>query len=76
MNRHRTDLVALLFGLAFAAIGGAFLTYELTGDRIDPAWVAGAGLIVLGAVALGVTLGPRTRHEPAPAPGIEEPPDA
>jgi ABC-type uncharacterized transport system permease subunit len=74
VNRHRTDLVALMFGLAFAAIGGAFLAYELTGDRIDPAWVAGAGLIVLGAVALAVTLGRRTHHETAPA--IEESPDA
>jgi ABC-type uncharacterized transport system permease subunit len=74
VNRHRTDLVALMFGLAFAAIGGAFLTYELTGDRIDPAWIAGAGLIVLGAVALAVTLGRRMHLDAAPT--IEESPDA
>jgi protein-S-isoprenylcysteine O-methyltransferase Ste14 len=63
VKRHRTDLVALLFGLAFAAIGAAFLVHELTDRAVDPAWVAAAGCTVLGVVALAVTLTRRVHRE-------------
>ena len=59
MHRHSTDLVGLLFGLAFAIAGTCFLVRETTDAAIDPAWATGLGLILLGTVALVATLAPR-----------------
>ena len=56
MKRHATDIVALLFGLAFAVAGAAFLVYETTDRRVDPAWVTAISLITLGGAALTITL--------------------
>jgi hypothetical protein len=56
VNPHPTDLLALLFGLAFAAGGAAFLVHETTGRAVNAGWVIGLGLIVLGLVALVATL--------------------
>ena len=49
MNMHHaTDIVALLFGLAFAIAGAGFLVHEATGRAVDPAWVAAIGFVALG----------------------------
>jgi hypothetical protein len=56
MHRHSTDLVGLLFGIAFAVAGTAFLLRETTDAAVDPAWVSGLGLMFLGALALVATL--------------------
>jgi hypothetical protein len=56
MRRHSTDLVGLLFGLAFTVAGTCFLVREVTDTTIDPAWATGFGLMLLGTVALVATL--------------------
>ena len=53
---HTTDIVALLFGLAFAITGAGFLVHEATGRAVDPAWVAAIGFVALGLIALVLTL--------------------
>jgi hypothetical protein len=55
MKQHRTDLLALLFGLAFATAGVAVIGAQ-SSAAISPRWATAAGLIVLGVVALGVTV--------------------
>jgi hypothetical protein len=67
VKSHRTDLVALLFGAAFAIAGAGFLVRETTDAISDPAWATGLGLVLLGAIALAATLS-RTRAEPVEAP--------
>ena len=62
MQRHRTDLVALIFGFAFGMVGAGFLVNETTGREFDPAWAAANGLIALGLIALATTL----IHRPDP----------
>ncbi len=78
MHRHSTDLGALLLGLAFAIAGTSFLAREATDTTIDPAWATGLGLMLLGAVALVVTLARATGHDRArPAlPDLPEPPES
>jgi hypothetical protein len=56
MKRHSTDMLALLFGLAFGATGSVFLVHEATGRAVDPAWVSAIGFVVLGCIALAATL--------------------
>jgi hypothetical protein len=56
MKQHPTDLVALLFGLAFAIAGGIVLVTQATNFDVSPQWGAAVGLIVLGAVALVATV--------------------
>ena len=57
MNMHHTtDIVALLFGLAFAITGAGCLVHEATGRAVDPAWVAAIGFVALGVIALVLTL--------------------
>ena len=64
MHRHRTDLVGLLFGPAFAIAGVGFLVHEVDRhDRSIPAWATGLGLMLLGAVALVGTLARGPRHD-------------
>jgi hypothetical protein len=67
MRRHSTDLVGLLFGLAFTAAGIGFLLHETTGTAVDPVWSSGLGLILLGVVALVATLA-RAGRQAATAP--------
>lgn len=64
MHRHSIDLSGLLIGLAFAIAGTSFLVRETTDTTVDPAWAIGFGLMLLGAVALVVTLGRATRKRP------------
>ncbi len=56
MTRHRTDMVSLLFGLAFFAVGAAFIVYELTDTNIDGSWLGAFVFVTLGLVALAATL--------------------
>jgi hypothetical protein len=73
VHEHRTDLVALLFGAAFAIAGIGFLLREATDALSDPTWATGLGLMLLGAIALAATLG-RARREPVEAPVSGETP--
>jgi len=74
MHRHSTDLVGLLFGLAFAIAGTCFLVRETTDAAIDPAWATGLGLILLGTVALVATLARATARDRVEA-ALAEPPE-
>jgi hypothetical protein len=56
MKRHQIDLIALIFGLAFAMVGTGFLVNETTGRDFNPGWAAAVGLVTLGLVALATTL--------------------
>jgi hypothetical protein len=68
MRRHRLDLVALLFGFAFAIAGAGYLLRETTDAISNPTWATGLGMILLGAIALVATLARgRDDAEPAPA---------
>jgi hypothetical protein len=67
MRRHSTDLAGLLFGIAFAVAGTAFLLRETTDASVDPAWVSGLGLMFLGAIALVATLARSSRGHVDPA---------
>ena len=74
MHRHSSDLVGLLFGLAFAIAGTTFLVREATDANIDPAWATGVGLMLLGTVALVATLARATGRDrlvPAPPESVE-----
>ena len=62
MRRHSTDLAGLLFGIAFTIAGAGFLVRETTDTTVDPAWVAGLGLMLLGVVALVATLARASGH--------------
>jgi hypothetical protein len=65
MKKHPTDLVALLFGLAFTIAGALVLVTQTTSADVNPRWGAAVGLIVLGAVAMAVTLS-RARRDAEP----------
>ena len=71
MKPHRPDLVALLFGLAFTIAGALVIATQATGVDVNPHWGAAAGLILLGIVALVVTVA-RARDE-RPKPIVSEP---
>jgi hypothetical protein len=70
MQRHRTDFVALFFGLAFLATGTGFIVHQTTGHAFDASWIAAAALVSIGCIFLGATLlrGPRS-SAPVPAAG-------
>jgi hypothetical protein len=68
MERHPTDLVELLFGLAFLATGGGFVAHEVTDRTFDPAWIAAIALVTIGCAFLAATLLYRGRRDP-----VEEP---
>src|SRR5262249_37740765 len=76
MTRHRFDLVAMFFGIAFAATAIGFLIDELHGDSLDPLWVIAAGLLTLGAVAIVATVVNAPRPQVASAPAAEPDPSA
>jgi hypothetical protein len=62
MHRHRTDFVALFFGLAFLAAGAGFIAHQTTGHAFDVTWIAAVALVSIGCIFLGATLlrGPRS----------------
>jgi hypothetical protein len=63
MERHPTDFVELLFGLAFVAAGGAFILHQATDRSFDAAWVTAIALVTIGGAFLAVTLLRRPRPE-------------
>ena len=56
MKRHRADIAALLFGLAFVIYAGTFVASELSDTDIEPAWISAIAFVTLGVVALTATL--------------------
>ena len=71
MKQHPSDLVALLFGLAFTITGGLVIVSQATDVQVDPHWGAAVGLIVLGVVALAATFA--RAHNGRPVPAVVEP---
>jgi hypothetical protein len=65
MKQHPIDLFALLIGLAFAVTGAGVVIAQATDSAVSGRAAAAAGLILLGVVALAVTL-LRNRESPAP----------
>ncbi|MDQ1380843.1 MAG: hypothetical protein QOJ71_1562 [Actinomycetota bacterium] len=63
MERHPTDFVELLFGLAFLAAGGAFIVRQTTDRSFDGAWIAAIALVTIGSAFLAVTVLRRPRPE-------------
>jgi hypothetical protein len=56
VRRHRTDIAALLFGLAFVIYSGTFIASELSDTDIEAAWISAIAFVTLGVVALTATL--------------------
>ncbi len=73
MERHPTDFVELLFGLAFLATGGGFVVHQTTDRAFDAAWVAAIALVTIGCAFLAVTLLHRPRRDEVGAPSVDEP---
>ena len=77
MDRHPTDFVELLFGLAFLATGAGFIVRQTTDRTFDVAWIAAIALVTIGAAFLAVTLLHRPRvkapHLEAPRAGGDQP---
>jgi hypothetical protein len=63
MQRHPTDFVELLLGLAFLATGAGFIVHQTTDRTFDPAWIAAIALVTIGAAFLAVTLLHRPRTD-------------
>ena len=63
MERHPTDFVELLFGLAFLATGGGFIVRQATSRTFDPAWIAAIALVTIGGAFLALTLVHRPRAD-------------
>jgi cytochrome c biogenesis protein CcdA len=77
MERHPTDFVELLFGLAFMAAGAGFIVHQTTDSSFDAAWIAAIALVTIGCAFLAVTLlrGPRREHRIEAALDIPTPVD-
>ena len=73
MDRHPTDFVELIFGLAFLATGGAYLVHEISDRSFDPAWVAAIALVTIGCAFLAVTVLHRPRRTEVDEPSLEGP---
>jgi len=56
VKRHRADIAALLFGLAFVIYSGTFIASELSDTDIEAAWISAITFVTLGVVALTATL--------------------
>ena len=72
---HRTDFVALFFGLAFLAAGAGFIVHQTTGRNFDATWIAAVGLVSIGCIFLGATLlrgGARRLQSVEPVPAAHE----
>jgi hypothetical protein len=66
MNKHRTDLLSLAFGLFFlAAVAWWAFSRALDVRLPEPGWLAAAGLIIVGLLGLLGTL--RSKRDPDPA---------
>jgi hypothetical protein len=73
MKQHRSDLVALLFGLAFTIAGALVIITQASGLDVNPHWGAAAGLILLGIVALVATVARARSEHPEDSPTAEAP---
>jgi hypothetical protein len=62
MERHPTDFIELLFGLAFLATGAGFIVDQTTDRTFDSAWIAAIALVTMGGVFLAITLFHRPRR--------------
>ena len=61
LDRHRTDFVELLFGLAFLAFGAGFIVHQAADRSFDTAWIAAIALVTIGCAFLAATLFHRPR---------------
>jgi 4-amino-4-deoxy-L-arabinose transferase-like glycosyltransferase len=68
MERHPTDYVELLFGLAFLATGAGFIVRQTTNRDFDPSWIAAIALVAVGCAFLAVTVVNRPRAGAGEAP--------
>jgi hypothetical protein len=73
MQRHPTDFVELLFGLAFVATGGGFIVQQTTDRTFDAAWIAALALVTIGCAFLAVTLLHHPRRDAVDEPSIDAP---
>jgi hypothetical protein len=73
MKRHRTDITALVFGVAFAISGALILVTQATDVHVGPQWGIAVVAIAIGSVTLLATL-LRTRPEPIEQPVNPEEP--
>ena len=74
MRRHDLDVVSLITGLVFALIAVSQLVGAVSGDPLDPLWLAPVLLIGLGAAGLaGALRAGRPAQEPS-AGAAEQPP--
>ena len=71
MQRHPTDFVELLFGLAFLATGGGFIVQQTTYRTFDAAWIAALALVTIGCAFLAATLLHRPRRDAVDEPSID-----
>lgn len=55
-ERHDRDVVSLVFGLIFVAIGGGFLLTDVAGADVDPGRVGPVALIAIGLIGLLASL--------------------
>ena len=67
MKQHATDIVALVFGVAFAITGGLVLVTQSTSVDVGPPWGLAVVAIAVGTVTLLATLA-RSRRDADPAP--------
>lgn len=67
MRRHDLDLVSLITGGVFALVAVAYLVGAVTGDSVDPLWLAPALLIGLGVAGLAGALRSSRPSDPAAA---------
>jgi hypothetical protein len=66
MKRHRPDITALVFGVAFAITGALVLVTQATSIDVGPPWGLAVVAIAVGTVILLATL-MRSRAEPVEA---------
>jgi len=67
MHRHPTDLLSLVFGLAFAAAGLVLLAGA--DGTLSLSWVAPLAAVALGILLIGAA---RSSHQTAPEPPPED----
>jgi hypothetical protein len=68
VKKHSTDLVSLVFGLAFAALVAWWAVAHATDTRADGRWLLVGVLGAVGVVILVSTLVGRGPSAPVPAP--------
>lgn len=68
MNRHETDLISLVAGVAFIGIAGLrFVFRSISFDLPSFGWYVAGGLIAFGIVGIVSSLRPRDRRAVPPA---------